>query len=61
MEDINNNDLTEYINYLRVNRNYSDYTLLNYENDIKEYLLFLNKECLNYLDITYQDLIGLLE
>ena len=28
MEDINNKDLTEYINYLRVNRNYSDYTLL---------------------------------
>ena len=61
MEDINNKDLTEYINYLRVNRNYSDYTLLNYENDIKEFLLFLNREGLDYLDITYQDLRGLLE
>ena len=61
MEDINNKDLTEYINYLRVNRNYSDYTLLNYENDIKEYFMFLEKECLDYLDITYQDLRGLLE
>ena len=61
MEDINNKDLTEYINYLRVNRNYSDYTLLNYENDIKEFFLFLNSEGLDYLDITYQDLRGLLE
>ena len=61
MEDINNKDLTVYINYLRVNRNYSDYTLLNYENDIKEFFLFLNSECLDYLDITYQDLRGLLE
>ena len=61
MEDINNKDLTEYINYLRVNRNYSDYTLVNYENDIKEFFLFLNSEGLDYLDITYQDLRGLLE
>ena len=61
MEDINNKDLTEYIKYLRVNRNYSDYTLLNYENDIKEFFLFLNSEGLDYLDITYQDLRGLLE
>ena len=61
MEDINNKDLTEYINYLRVNRNYSDYTLLNYENDIKEFFLFINSEGLDYLDITYQDLRGLLE
>ena len=61
MEDINNKDLNEYINYLRVNRNYSDYTLLNYELDIKEFFEFLNRECLDYLDINYQDLRGLLE
>ena len=61
MEEIKNIDLTDYIEYLRVNRNYSDYTLLNYENDIKEFLLFLNREGLEYLDINYQDLRGLLE
>ena len=61
MEEIKNKDLIEYLNYIRVNRNYSDYTLLNYESDIKEYLLFLNKEGLDYLDVNYQDLRGLLE
>ncbi len=61
MEDIKNNDLTEYLRYLEFNRNYSVNTLTNYELDIKEYLLFLNSECLNYLDINYQDLRGLLD
>ena len=61
MEDIKNNDLTEYLKYLEFNRNYSVNTLTNYELDIKEYLLFLNSECLNYLDINYQDLRGLLD
>ena len=41
MEDIKNNDLTEYLKYLEFNRNYSVNTLTNYELDIKEYLLFL--------------------
>ena len=61
MEEIKNKDLTDYLEYLRVNRNYSDYTILNYESDIIEYFVFLNREGLDYLDINYQDLRGLLE
>ena len=61
MKEIKNEDLTEYLKYLEYNRNYSDNTLLNYELDIKEYLSFINSEGLDYLDITYQDLRGLLD
>lgn len=61
MEEIKNKDLTDYLEYLRVNRNYSYYTILNYESDIIEYFVFLNREGLDYLDINYQDLRGLLE
>jgi integrase/recombinase XerC len=61
MEEIKNDDLIEYLKYLEYNRNYSGNTLLNYELDIKEYLSFINSEGLDYLDITYQDLRGLLD
>ena len=36
-------DLKEYLNYLKYNKNYSDNTLVNYEEDIEEYLNFLNR------------------
>ena len=39
-----NKDLDRYIDYLKYNRNYSENTLINYESDIKEYLLYLDKE-----------------
>ena len=61
MEEIKNDDLIEYLKYLEYNRNYSSNTLLNYDLDIKEFLSFISSEGLNYLDITYQDLRGLLD
>lgn len=55
-----NKDLEQYIIYLKYNRNYSDHTILNYQSDILEYFDYLKKEYLNYLDVTYSDLHGLL-
>lgn len=61
MENTKNKDLILYLDYLKYNRNYSDNTILNYKRDIIEYLDYLNRECLDYLDITYNDLRFLLE
>ena len=55
-----NKDLELYLTYLKYNRNYSDNTIISYERDILEFFDYLNKECLNYLDVTYQDIHGLL-
>lgn len=61
MEDIKNKDLIDYLKYLEFNRNYSNYTIISYQDDIIEYLNFLNSESLNYKDITYKDLRFLLD
>lgn len=58
MENI---DVKNYLDYLKYNKNYSDNTILNYQKDILEYLLFLKKECLNYCDIEYNDIRFLLD
>lgn len=55
-----NKDLMMYMDYLKYNKNYSDNTIKSYEKDILEYFEYLNRECLNYYDFTYQDLHGLL-
>ena len=52
--------LNKFIEYLKVQKNYSDYTILNYEKDLEEYNSFLNekkylfssmdyKKCMEYL------------
>ena len=56
-----NDDLTKYLEYLEFNRNYSQNTIFNYEEDINEYLLFLERECLNLYDIKYSDIRFLLD
>ena len=61
MEAVENKDLDKYLEYLKYNRNYSDNTIISYKDDLNEFLLFLNRECLNYLDIKYDDLRFLLE
>lgn len=48
-------ELEEYIKYLRYQKNYSDYTILNYESDILEYFDYLNREGLNMYDFKYSD------
>ena len=56
-----NTDLENYLKYLNVNKNYSDNTIISYEDDIKEYLNYLERECLSLYDIKYSDLRFLLE
>lgn len=55
-----NKDLVLYLNYLQYNRNYSENTIVNYQKDIVEYLHFLKMECLDYCNIEYSNLHGLL-
>ena len=47
--------LNEYLNYLKYQKVYSDYTIENYKNDILEFFKYLDKENLNYLEIKYSD------
>ena len=56
-----NEDLEKYLIYLKDNRNYSDNTIINYEEDIIEYLEYLKKECLLLYDFKYSDVMFLLE
>ena len=46
--------IDKFIEYLKVQKNYSDYTLLNYEKDLIEYNEFLKKEHYNYKDMDYK-------
>ena len=56
-----NDDLKRYLEYLEFNRNYSQNTIINYQKDIKEYLDFLERECLSLYDIRYRDIRFLLD
>lgn len=54
-------DLENYLSYLKYSRNYSDNTILGYEEDIIEYLQYLESECLDLYDVKYNDIRFLLE
>ena len=56
-----NIDLENYLKYLEFNKNYSENTVLSYEEDISEYLEYLEKECLSIYDVKYSDIRFLLE
>ena len=56
-----NVDLENYLKYLRFNKNYSENTIISYEEDIMEYLNYLEKECLSLYDVKYNDIRFLLE
>ncbi len=56
-----NEDLENYLKYLEFNKNYSTNTILSYEEDIEEYLEYLNKECLSLYEVKYGDLRFLLD
>ena len=48
-------ELNRFIKYLDIEKNYSEYTILNYREDLKDFLSFLNCECINsYSDIDYK-------
>jgi len=44
----------KFTKYLEVQKNYSSYTILNYQKDIEEYELFLNENNLNYKNMDYK-------
>lgn len=47
----------EFLDYLKLQKNYSDYTIKNYNLDLIEYFNFLDKNNLNYKKIKYKDTI----
>lgn len=52
----NNKYLVSYLEYLKYQKNYSDYTILSYQNDIEEFFEYISREALNFEDIEYSDL-----
>ena len=46
--------INKFIEYLKYQKNYSEYTCLNYYKDLKEYEEFLNVENLKYNSMTYE-------
>lgn len=56
-----NKDLSDYLKYLQFNRNYSENTIINYQKDIEEYLLFLKIQHLELYKVKYSDIRFLLE
>ena len=49
--------INEFYDYLRYQKNYSDYTVKNYIKDILEYYEFLNKNQFKYNDVNYDKCI----
>ena len=48
--------LHDYLDYLKYQRNYSLYTILNYQNDIMEFFSYIDSESLSFTDIEYGDI-----
>ena len=49
-----NNKIDSFCEYLKVQKNYSDYTILNYKKDLEEYNTFLNEKKYKYDDMDYK-------
>ena len=47
--------IKKFLHYLEYQRNYSQYTINNYEKDIIDFNTFLKSKNINYTDLTYQD------
>ena len=54
MTSINHINLDEFLKYIELEKNDSDYTSLNYELDIKEYLEYCEENNINYEKISYK-------
>lgn len=48
--------LSDYLEYLKYQKNYSDYTINCYHSDIEEFFSYLSRECLNFFDVLYEDI-----
>ena len=46
----------KYLDYLKYQKNYSDYTIDNYYSDIAQFLIYIDSEALNFKEIEYSDL-----
>lgn len=52
--DSMNKDIKKFIDYLQYEKNYSSYTVSNYERDLESFMVFLNKEHCNIYDVDYR-------
>ena len=48
--------VSDYLDYLTYEKKYSNYTVLNYREDILEFFSYLENEHVDYLDINYDDI-----
>ena len=48
-----NKQINEFINYLKIMKNYSNYTCINYQKDLDNYLDFINIKKYDYKDMDY--------
>ena len=48
--------IDDYLEFLKYQKNYSNYTITSYENDITEFFNYINSEGLNYKNIEYSDI-----
>jgi integrase/recombinase XerC len=46
--------IEKFINYLKIEKNYSEFTRINYQKDLYEYLEFLNNKSYNYNSMDYK-------
>ena len=49
-------ELSDYLDYLQYEKNYSKYTILNYKDDIEEFLDYVESEGLDFKNIVYSDI-----
>lgn len=54
-------EIKEFLEYIKYEKNYSDYTCLNYKKDLEEYNCFLNDNKLKILNINYNDAVKYLK
>ena len=47
--------IDEFIKYLKIEKNYSKYTIMNYELDINDFISFCNEEKINIYKINYNE------
>lgn len=55
------NEIDNFLKYLKYQKNYSDYTCLNYKRDLYEYNSFLVEKNINYKEITYEETFSYLK
>ena len=51
-----NKELDDYLDFLKYQKNYSDYTIIGYQNDILEFLNYVYSENLDFHSIEYSDI-----